>query len=281
MRWPVAWEVVQRLREQVSDDLEDIKKKHQAAKSSALSAADERQAAQAAVHERVAAAAAEHVAQPGREPWTPEQVKALRKAVLDALFLAGPIQQVLEWPGVEDVVIDRRMVVDFTDRPRQEFTSPFTDEEAKIDWVNQMCARSGHRAGQLSPSRPMVDFDLPDGSRGSATLLSPNAATVALRRHRVEKASLRELVDWGTLDGVLANFLAAAVKARFNILVAGDMGRGKTTLMRALSASSRPGSVLPLWRMCWSCGWTSSPTGPTRSVSNRGSPTASGTATAT
>ncbi|MGI5350225.1 hypothetical protein ACQEU8_18875 [Streptomyces sp. CA-250714] len=152
---PVAWEVVQRLREQVSDDLEDIKKKHQAAKSSALSAADERQAAQAAVHERVAAAAAEHVAQPGREPWTPEQVKALRKAVLDALFLAGPIQQVLEWPGVEDVVIDRRMVVDFTDRPRQEFTSPFTDEEAKIDWVNQMCARSGHRAGQLSPSRPM------------------------------------------------------------------------------------------------------------------------------
>lgn len=232
---PVAWETVQRLREEVSSDLEGIKKRRRSEGGGELGAEDEREAAQAAVHQRVAQAAAEHVARPGAEPWSREQLAAVRKAVLDALFLAGPIQQVLEWPGVEDVIIDRRMVVDFTDRPRQEHPTPFADEEAKVDWVNQMCARSGHRAGQLSPSRPMVDFDLPDGSRGSATLLSPSVATVALRRHQVGRASLRDLMGWGTLDGVLANFLAAAVKARFNILVAGDMGRGKTTLMRALS----------------------------------------------
>lgn len=229
-RLPVEWSVVQELREQVSADLEEIKRRHRNEAGQELGAEDERQAARAAVQQRVAAAAEGHARQ--AEPWSRDELLAVRTAVMDALFLAGPIQQVLQWDGVEDVVIDQQMVVDFTNRQRQVLPSPFPTEQAKVDWVKQMCAQSGAR--ELSSAQPVVHFDLPDGSRGSATQLSPKAATVAIRTHQAQRTGIGELLRWGTLDSVLANFLVSAVKARLNILVAGGMGVGKTTLMRAL-----------------------------------------------
>ncbi|MBV8463221.1 MAG: Flp pilus assembly complex ATPase component TadA, partial [Acidimicrobiales bacterium] len=47
---------------------------------------------------------------------------------------------------------------------------------------------------------------------------------------------LQDLVDLGTMDDELASFLEAAVRARKNIVIAGAMNSGKTTLLRALAA---------------------------------------------
>jgi Flp pilus assembly CpaF family ATPase len=58
--------------------------------------------------------------------------------------------------------------------------------------------------------------------------------SLIIRRHRFEISSLGELQLRGLLTEELHDFLAAAVRARRNFVIAGGTGSGKTTLLRAL-----------------------------------------------
>src|SRR5207248_4886660 len=49
--------------------------------------------------------------------------------------------------------------------------------------------------------------------------------------------TMEDLVSFGTLTEKAAQFLAACVRGKLNILVVGGTGTGKTTLLNALSAS--------------------------------------------
>ncbi len=48
--------------------------------------------------------------------------------------------------------------------------------------------------------------------------------------------TLQDLIDLGTLTGPVADFLAACVQGRMNILISGGTGSGKTTLLNVLSS---------------------------------------------
>ena len=67
---------------------------------------------------------------------------------------------------------------------------------------------------------------------------------MSIRKHRHSTVTLEELVDLGTLDEELADFLRAAVRARLNIIIAGATSAGKTTLLRALAAEIPPAERL-------------------------------------
>jgi Flp pilus assembly CpaF family ATPase len=58
--------------------------------------------------------------------------------------------------------------------------------------------------------------------------------SLIIRKHQFQLSSLRELVRRGLMTEEIGALLAACVKARRNIIVAGGTGTGKTTLMRAL-----------------------------------------------
>jgi Flp pilus assembly CpaF family ATPase len=58
--------------------------------------------------------------------------------------------------------------------------------------------------------------------------------TLIIRRHHFEFSHLTELVQSKMMNSEVAQFLAAAVRAKFNIIVAGGTGSGKTTLLRSL-----------------------------------------------
>jgi Flp pilus assembly CpaF family ATPase len=63
---------------------------------------------------------------------------------------------------------------------------------------------------------------------------------VSVRRHRKATATLAELRQSATFDHRVEQFLAAAVRARLNVLVAGGTNAGKTTLLRALLGETDP-----------------------------------------
>jgi Flp pilus assembly CpaF family ATPase len=96
-----------------------------------------------------------------------------------------------------------------------------------------MARLSGHGERGLTQSTPMVGFRMPDGSRVTASMLT-SRPSVVIRKHRLRDTGLDELRQWGTLNPILQYFLRACVQARLNLLVVGDMGAGKTSLLRAL-----------------------------------------------
>jgi Flp pilus assembly CpaF family ATPase len=110
-----------------------------------------------------------------------------------------------------------------------------TDEE--LLRILQTLARQGPGTERaLTTSRPLLDRQLVDGSRLAAADQITPRPYAAIRRHRHVDIDLATLVELGALDRLTCRFLAAAVDARANIMVAGPADAGKTTLMRALAS---------------------------------------------
>lgn len=228
---PVPWGEITKLRQQVANDVDHLKKDRRQA-GSPLGEKDLEEVVRARVRSRVAEwAQTWSLTNP---PLSGEELERVRTEVFNLIFLAGALQRVLDRPGVEDVLVDgERMYIDSHGKPRERVHSPFSSRSQAVEWVNQMAAASGHGERLLSYATGKVEFDLPDGSRVAATLLTDDV-TIAIRRHVAEAATLADLEKWGTVDTIVASFLSAAVKAGLSIIIAGDMATGKTTLMRAL-----------------------------------------------
>src|SRR5204863_3832220 len=84
---------------------------------------------------------------------------------------------------------------------------------------------------------PMVDARLPDGSRINAIIppLAVDGSAMSVRRFGASPLQLEDLLRHGAFAPVMIDFLAAAVRARCNVLISGGTGSGKTTLLNCLS----------------------------------------------
>ncbi len=97
---------------------------------------------------------------------------------------------------------------------------------------------------RLDRITPRVEARLPDGSRLTAAIppISSNGNVIcSIRRFRLPAGTLEELVELEFLSEQAADFLTACVRAGKNIVVAGRVSAGKTTLVNALGRSV-PGS---------------------------------------
>ncbi|MBT2439963.1 CpaF family protein [Streptomyces sp. ISL-36] len=233
---PVGWEVIEDLQAQVSKQLsaEDPNK--------LLEEVDRRALAKRLVRNAVADWATKYAQ--GNTPLTAEQEAAIGTAVFDSMYRGGRLQSLLDQEGVEDVMVDGlRAHVEYHDRPRQTIEKVADSHEELITWVNRMASLSGHGERSLTQATPMVGFRMPDGSRVTASLLTTRPSVV-IRRHRIRQHGIAELVQWGSINPILERFLAACVHAKMNILVVGDMGAGKTSLLRALGREIPPSERL-------------------------------------
>jgi pilus assembly protein CpaF len=83
----------------------------------------------------------------------------------------------------------------------------------------------------------MVDARLPSGERVNVIIppLSLTGPILTIRRFP-RSFTLSELISLGSLDEQMMLLLAGLVRAKFNVIVSGATGTGKTTLLNALSA---------------------------------------------
>jgi pilus assembly protein CpaF len=112
----------------------------------------------------------------------------------------------------------------------------FFDDQQLRTVIERILAPLGRRIDQ---SQPYVDGRLPDGSRVNAVIppLSLEGPVLTIRKFASRALKARDLVDSGSLSEGAAEFLAACVRARKNLVVAGGTGSGKTTLLNVLSDS--------------------------------------------
>src|SRR6266571_2810001 len=193
--------LVKRFRQEVGDRLASQRRDDAATGLPPMSTEDELQFARAVIARVLEEFARQEIAQ-GRTPLEAEEEEAVAAGVHAALFGVGRLQPLLDDPDIENVDING------------------CDNEL-VDLIQVLGAYSGLSSRPFDTANPQLDLRLPDGSRLSAVMDVCRRPAVSIRRARLGKVFLSDLVGNGTLLPELASMLAAAVSARKNLMIAG------------------------------------------------------------
>lgn len=170
----------------------------------------------------------------------PETKQKLITEILDEVLGLGPLEQYLNRPEVSDILVNGYDKVYLEESGKLHLTeTQFKDNEHLMKIIDRIVTRVGRRLDEASP---MVDARLPDGSRVNAIIppLALDGPMLSIRRFRTNVLTIEDLIANGSITQSIFNFLAAAVKARLNMVISGGTGSGKTTLMNILSAYIPP-----------------------------------------
>ncbi len=171
-----------------------------------------------------------------RTPLTREERREIVRQLTDDILGYGPIEPLLRDDSVTEVMVnayDRVYVERNGKLERSEIR--FVDDSHVMRIVDKIVSQIGRRVDEASP---MVDARLPDGSRVNAIIppLALNGPTLTIRKFSRDPYTVNDLINFGTLTARSAQFLAACVKGKLNILISGGTGTGKTTTLNAMSA---------------------------------------------
>lgn len=161
--------------------------------------------------------------------------------VANDLYLLGPLEDLLAAPEVDEVMVNSPTDVRVEVRGKIGRTSyRFRDDSHVMRIIQRICDADNRRCDNTNPMcdctlrRPGAAFD---GSRVNV-VAKPVAADhplIDIRKFSDDMLGVDDLVRLGTLDGRMASFLSALVRARMNIVIMGGTGSGKTTLLNVMS----------------------------------------------
>jgi pilus assembly protein CpaF len=166
----------------------------------------------------------------------------LARAVFDRIFNLGRLQPLVDDERVVNVLANGhdRVFVEYADGTKLPAPPVAASDAELIELLREVGRRWGLSEREFNPAHPSLNLQLPDGSRLFAVAWVCDRPCLAIRRHRLMKVTLADLEALGTLDAGLRALLAAAVRARLQLIVAGATGVGKTTMLRALAAEIPP-----------------------------------------
>ncbi len=156
--------------------------------------------------------------------------------VLDEILGFGPIQTLLDDDSIQEVMVNAPdQVYVESEGVLRRTAIRFRDDMHIRRVAERILSVIGRRVDESSP---MVDARLQDGSRVNITVppATPKHPSITVRKFRQDRMSLDDLMSVGTMDQRMAEFLGACTQHKFNILISGGTGTGKTTLLNAISA---------------------------------------------
>ncbi|MER7566103.1 CpaF family protein [Streptomyces sp. NPDC097941] len=164
---------------------------------------------------------------------TVERSQLIRRVVDEALGL-GILEPLLEDASITEIMVNGPDSI-FVERGGRVEQLPlrFPSHDQLMQTIERIVSTVNRRVDETNP---MVDARLPSGERVNVIIppLSLTGAILTIRRFP-RSYTLQELAGFGSLDENMLYLLAALVQARFNIIVSGATGTGKTTLLNALS----------------------------------------------
>ena len=160
---------------------------------------------------------------------------SLRDTVFNGLRRLDVLQELLEDEsvteiminGYENIFVERDGVVSKTDKK-------FFNRQRYEDIVQQIVSRANRIVNRTVP---IVDARLEDGSRVNVILdpISIDGTTMTIRKFSDRNWKMDNLIELGSLDRRISEFLKFVVGARYNIIVAGGTGSGKTTFLNLVT----------------------------------------------
>lgn len=169
-----------------------------------------------------------------------ERTEIERELHHDLIGLGALAERMLSDPDAQEWMVNgpRRVFRDTGDRIERVPSVAFDDDAQVRAFLDRLLEQvEGKRLDRITPR---VEARLPDGSRLTAAIppvASQGHAICSIRRFRLVATTLDELVGLDFLSDEAAGFLAACIRAGKNVVVAGRVSSGKTTLLNALGAA--------------------------------------------
>ncbi|MGH1551847.1 CpaF family protein [Streptomyces sp. L7] len=169
-----------------------------------------------------------------RSSSTVERARPIRRVVDEALGL-GILEPLLEDASITEIMVNGPDAI-FVERGGRVEQLPlrFPSHDQLMQTIERIVSTVNRRVDE---SNPMVDARLPSGERVNVVIppLSLTGATLTIRRFP-RSCTLQEMVGVRLARrACMLYLLAGLVHAKFNIIVSGATGTGKTTLLNALS----------------------------------------------
>lgn len=161
----------------------------------------------------------------------------IRRA-LAAYFHAGKFQTLLDLPGVTDIMVNGADAIwlQYVDGRSERYPHRvFRDEDDLRSEVAHLARRAGGTERRFDDAKPILVLRLSDGSRLAAIMNVSAVPQVSIRRNALPEVTLEQLAARGTLDRAMGSLLAASMGAGMRVVVSGETGAGKTTLIRAMT----------------------------------------------
>jgi len=185
--------------------------------------------------ERVLRAVTEQLAL-DRTPLTREERRQVTREITDDILGYGPLEPFLHDDTVSEVMVNGPDSIYIERSGKIEHTgATFVDDAHLMRIIDKIVSSVGRRVDESSP---MVDARLPDGSRVNAIIppLALRGPTLTIRKFSRDPYTMDDLINFGSITPKAAQFLAACVNGKLNILISGGTGTGKTTTLNAMSA---------------------------------------------
>lgn len=147
----------------------------------------------------------------------------------------GPLTELLAAKDINEIMVNgyNEVYVESNGKIIKDDSVSFIDDKHIIRVVQSLISETGK---VIDVNNPIVDAILPDGSRVNAIVppisLHP---TITIRKFKQNLVEMNTLVGNGTLTPYMAEFLSAAMEAKFNIIISGGTSCGKTSILNTLS----------------------------------------------
>lgn len=171
---------------------------------------------------------------------TSERNQLIRRVVDEAVGL-GVLEPILADASVSEIMINGHDTI-YVERAGvlERWPGGFTNEEQLMQTIDRIVSTVNRRVDESSPmadARLPADARMPRGARVNVVLppLALDGPTVTIRLFP-QAISLERLIEWGSVTESMARVLRMCVETRFNIVVSGGTGSGKTTMLNALSS---------------------------------------------
>ena len=170
------------------------------------------------------------------DAWPPIDEDSITKEVIAHVLGLGGLEALLADPDISDIHVRGcdSVWVKLRDGRRERRGPIVSSDEELVSLVRRAGTRFSRSEKRFDAGSPEINMQLPDGSRLFAVMEVSTRPSLIIRRHRFELSSLDELRSCDVFDHEVRSLLAAMVRSRRNIVVAGGTGTGKTTLLRAL-----------------------------------------------
>ncbi len=161
--------------------------------------------------------------------------KQMGKELFYSLRKLDVLQELLEDDKVTEIMVNGPSHI-YVEREGKiaRLDTEFESGEKLLQVIRQIVSGCNRVVNETSP---IVDARLPGGARVNVVLypIALNGPILTIRRFSDVPMSLERLKEYGAISQEAIDFLIRAVIAKYNILISGGTGSGKTTFLNALS----------------------------------------------